>query len=155
MNKKENIPSDFDNLSKYAPLLSSIKKEISFSTPVDYFDELPNIISAKISEEKKESFFQKIFLSISFSGSFSLASITSVVLVLTLFSRMPLNQNEQIASEEIVDTISVDEIDNRTDNYLVAEVYKEQMTLDDENSNTDIEDYLIENTDEYTITEEL
>lgn len=156
MDKKDNIPNDFDNLSKHAPLLSSIKKENSFSTPLDYFDELPNMISKKISGTKKESFFQKVFSSISFSNSFSIASVTAVVLVFTLFNRIPINQKEQVASEEIIDTISVDEIDMRTDNYLVAEVYKEQMTIDEEdNSNKDIEDYLIENTDEYIITEEL
>lgn len=156
MDKKENIPNDFDNLSKHAPLLSSIKKENSFSTPVDYFDELPNMISEKISKSKKESFFQKTFSSITFSGSFSIASVTAVILLFTFFNRNPLNQKEQIASEEIIDTISVDEVDMRTDNYLVAEVYKEQMTIEEEdNSNKDIENYLIENTDEYTITEEL
>lgn len=42
MNELNNIPDDFEDLEKYAPLLSKIKKENCFCVPPNYFSELSN-----------------------------------------------------------------------------------------------------------------
>ncbi|MBI2271297.1 MAG: hypothetical protein HYU69_13215 [Bacteroidetes bacterium] len=48
MNTDNNIPDDFENLEKYAPTLSKVRKENCFAVPEGYFDELPEAIGIEI-----------------------------------------------------------------------------------------------------------
>ena len=48
MNEELNIPEDFDNLERYAPTLSKIRKENPFSVPENYFEELYSAIKLAV-----------------------------------------------------------------------------------------------------------
>jgi hypothetical protein len=60
MGTYEEIPEDFENLEKHAPLLSGIKKENPFTLPDDYFGDLSSEIESLVlsSSFPKEQAFE-------------------------------------------------------------------------------------------------
>lgn len=132
--------NDIENneLNKHS-FLSKIKKENHFTTPNNYFEVLPQVINnKKLNNNTIKNYFDRL--------SYRVLAPTFGVLLLitTIFILQPSNSNLELTSEQLSEII-IDEELIEFDENLVYEVYAEMEnnTLDEQNTNEEIIDYLI------------
>ena len=149
MKNKNNIS---ENLENEAPFLSKIKKENHFSTPENYFEVLPEVITYKN--------LNKSLLKISFDRlSYRiLVPIASVAIILFVIFNWNTNTVESELTNEQLSELIIEEEYIEIDDYLVYDTYAEILEEENEGSSEtdDYIDYLIENDiDINSIIEEL
>jgi hypothetical protein len=157
--KRENpftVPDDyFDSLSRsiiqqQVQSLPDFEKTAEwehFKVPEGYFDSLPTIIQQRIIDEKKKRIsWGEVVDGIFFRPKYALA-LTSVA-ILIVFS---INYfNRPISVQPVVAEISASEISSSTyfadvDETLLAEAVAMHIATTEEQKETSLEDYLIEN----------
>ncbi|MBL4593268.1 MAG: hypothetical protein JKX68_05555 [Flavobacteriales bacterium] len=150
MKNKNNIP---DNLENEASILSKIKKENHFSTPKNYFEVLPEMITSKNLNNNKLQFnFDKLSYRI-------LVPVSVFALLFFIVFNFSNNNTENELTNEQLSELIIEEEYIEFDDYLVYDTYAE-IIEEEENealSETDTYiDYLIENDiDINSIIEEL
>ena len=142
-----------DELEKEAPFLSKLKKENHFSTPKNYFEVLPEVISNKNLNKKSLRF---LFDRLSYSISVPIASF--IIVFFVVFNWNNNSTDLELTNEQLSELI-IDEDYIEFDDYLVYETYAEILETEEKEASTDTGDYieyLIENDiDINSIIEEL
>ncbi|OFY86527.1 MAG: hypothetical protein A3K10_17385 [Bacteroidetes bacterium RIFCSPLOWO2_12_FULL_31_6] len=138
MENKNNIEEELESI---APFLSKIKKENNFSTPLNYFEILPEVIVNRSLNSKLFNFsFNK------FSKHFLIPASSLAVILLMIFYFNRNTTEAELTNEQITNLIINDEY-IKIDDYLVYDAYSE--VLDEEKKTTSTTDeyinYLIEN----------
>lgn len=138
-----------ENNFKLPEELASIGKENPFSVPKNFFDELPTVISNKVSEARKETaIFSPIFYRKNIIYLFSVCSL--VLLIVLIYPKFRNEHSSNNISEFIID----EKYNSFDEDMLVA-----FLTENEENENAsddDLVDYLLNNnTDINLIMEEL
>ena len=140
MENKNNIE---ENPLENAPFLSKIEKVNHFSTPKNYFKELPEAISPKLLDN---SYLRFSFDKLSYRIFAPILVTSTIILLLFYFNTNPTSL--ELTSEQISEVlINEDYID--LDEDLIIEAYSEIIEIEDiESENNETEeyiDYLIEN----------
>ena len=147
----EKLESNINEKVSHIPVLYTTKSKNPFEVPAGYFSELENSIGEKVSQVKERVAFRPLYL----RPPFVTVLATALVLLVSAVTFMVLNRTGKSISEK---DISFNDIYGSSyvadfDESVLMEMI-DDSTL---NSNTtSFENYLIEdNTDIYTITEEL
>lgn len=156
--KRENpftVPSDyFDSLQRSVqqqiqslPDFEKTAAKEHFKVPEGYFDSLPTIIQQRIIDEKNRGInWGGIAQSIFFRPKYALALASVAILI--VFSIKYFNR--PISVEPVPAEISASDISNSTyfaeiDETLLADAVAMHIAATDEDKETSLEDYLIEN----------
>jgi hypothetical protein len=133
MENKNNI---FDNLENETPFLDKIKKENHFSTPKNYFENLPNTISNRITNDSPLFTFKKL----SYRIALPILAIFVIVFLVTNFNteQPQLNLNNEQISNLVIDENYIE-----IDDYIIYETYSE--IIEPEKESEEYIDYLVEN----------
>ncbi len=155
MNKNNNEQED---LEKIAVNLFRIEKKEVFTTPENYFDQLPGIMQSKVHAKKS--------LPASWVPNYKLAlaaaSICLFVFISIKFWNKPQASENEIAASEIVQTYDAQYLASSDESDLVEqlddesiEITSQQLEQGNELSNMEIEEYLLSNNiDIQTLTNE-
>lgn len=150
MKKEENILKEIE---KEAPFLSKIKKENHFSTPNNYFKELPEVITIKT---LKKSSLINIFDILSYRLFIPTATL---ILVLTAAYNLFSTSNSEELSLDQLSELILEEYYIEMEDYLIYEAYAELLNseaIEDNSEEDEYINYLIENNiDINSIIEEL
>ena len=151
MKNNNNIHEELENET---PFLSQIKKENHFSTPKNYFEVLPEVISSKNLNNKSSHYlFDRLSYRI-------LVPISSLIIIFIVFFNWNNNIPKAELTNEQLSEFIIEEDYFEMDDYLVYETYAEILE-EEENAKQPSEteeyiDYLIENNiDINSIIEEL
>jgi hypothetical protein len=146
-----------DDELKDSPILKNMSRENPFKPPDGYFDSFPSIISERIASDKSNSGWV-IFLQHVFRPKYVVAMIVfSTVLTSGVIY---FNQHTTVTNSEII--LSYDDLSNS--NYIdqidendLIDAYNSNVETEKSNeSNSEIENYLIDNqTDISTLENEL
>lgn len=144
MENKNNIS---DNLENEAPFFTQVKKGNHFSVPKDYFENLPNTINNRITNDSSLFTFKKLSYRIVLPV---LAIFVIAFLVVNFNAEQPqLNLNNEQISNLVIDENYID-----IDDYIIYETYSE--IKEPEKESEEYIDYLVENDINInTIVEEL
>lgn len=137
----ENKNNTSENLEKEAPFLSKIKKENHFSTPKNYFEVLPEVITSKNLNNKLLPFsFVKLSWRI-------LVPVSSLAIIIFIVFNWNSNLVESELTNDQLCELIIEEDYIEIDDYLVYETYAEILEEENEESSDTEEyiDYLIEN----------
>lgn len=137
----ENKNNTSENLEKEAPFLSKIKKENHFSTPKNYFEVLPEVITSKNLNNKSLPFsFDKLSWRI-------LVPVSSLAVIIFIVFNWNNNLVESELTNDQLCELIIEEDYIEIDDYLVYETYAEILEEENEESSDTEEyiDYLIEN----------
>ncbi len=153
MEAKNNISSyNNEELREFAPTLSKIEKQNSFQVPERYFDTLPAIVQERCIKDKGASLSEWLQLIL---NPKVLAPVSVFIVLIAIginyFISPPPQINEgdtlfsleQLSAEDIYLTMEAGDLYD-IDEYLIVEALIEIESEDDE-SNDEIIDYLIEN----------
>jgi len=132
----DNKNNTSDNLENEAPFLSKIEKKNHFSTPNNYFEVLPEIISSKNLNNKSLQFsFDR------FSYRVLVPFSVFVVLFFVILNWNDNNIENGITSEQLSELI-IEEDYGEIDDYLIYESYAELIEEDENNTSSDSEEYI-------------
>jgi hypothetical protein len=123
-----------DNLEKEAPFLSKIKKENSFSTPKNYFESLPQIISDK---NLNNNFLRILFDKLSYRFLVPTASLIILFFIVFNFNQEP---TETPLSNEEISEFLINENYTEIEENMIYEMYS-QIIVDD-NSTEETDEYI-------------
>lgn len=133
MDNKNNIS---DNLKNEAPFLSKIEKKNHFTTPNNYFEVLPEVISSKNLNNKSLRFsFDRLSYRV-------LMPITAFSILFFVVLNWDNNSIENNLTNEQLSELIIEEDYLEIDDYLVYESYAELIENDEKESSTDSEDYI-------------
>lgn len=141
-----------EELEREAPFLSKIEKKSAFSTPNNYFEVLPEVISSKIlNKNKLHLLFDKLSYRI-------LLPISAFAILFFVTLNWNNNNIEDELTNEQLSELIIEEDYIGMDDYLIYESYAEILEEENEASSETQEyiDYLIDNNiDINSIIEEL
>ncbi|PCJ28366.1 MAG: hypothetical protein COA97_01690 [Flavobacteriales bacterium] len=132
----ENKKTISDNLKNEAPFLSKIEKINHFSTPNNYFEVLPEVISSKnVNTNKLQFLFDKLSYKV-------LVPISMFAVLLFIVFNMNSNSIEEGLTNEQLCELILEEVYIEIDDYLVYESYAELIEEDEIDTSTDTEEYI-------------
>jgi len=119
MKKDNHIPDNFENkLDEFAPKLSSVNNENPFNVPADYFETLPEKITAKFSAHTAEHSFNANFRFI-FNPRLYIPVAVLVLIVVLMIVKTPImktTNNSQLAQNNVENSIEYQYVDSLIDN---------------------------------------
>lgn len=144
-------PEQTDDELKDAPILRQLRQSTAFNAPEDYFQTLPSAIQDKISSRK--SITSQVKLKPILVG---LAIVGCLVLGI-LYINQPVQEQQYtetttITTDDLIETGYYLELEEQ----LIAEtVYNDDTTPEESIDETEMENYLLEASDETTLINEL
>ena len=133
MESKNNMPNSLEN---EAPFLSKIEKKNHFSTPNNYFEVLPEVISSK-NLNNKSLYFNLDRLSYRI-----LVPIASFIVLFFVIFNFNNNSIENELTIEQLSELIIEEDYGEIDDYLVYESYTELIEEDENDTSSDTEEYI-------------
>jgi hypothetical protein len=132
MKNDKNIENEIE---KIAPFLSKIEKKNHFSTPTEYFEVLPEVMSDKIlNKNYLQFFFDKLSWRV-------LVPISSFIVLFFFYFNFNQNNTKSELSNEQLSELFIEEDYLDIDDYLIYDTYAE--ILEDENEeSSDTEEYI-------------
>ena len=125
-----------EELKNIAPNLHKLPKQDAFSTPENYFDELPGVIQDRILSQNKKSIFQWTLPTLKFA-----IPVAGVIVVALMYFSKPTSDIEQATQNEM--TAYVDQqMDMEFDETLLAEELNTDNTTITEEASS-VEEYLL------------
>jgi len=138
-----------EELKNIAPNLHKQPKQDAFSTPHNYFDELPGVIQERIISKEKKSIFQWILPTLKFA-----TPVAGVIVIALMYFNKPTSDVEQATQKEMTAYFD-QQVDMEFDETLLAE----ELNTDNTESLDEVslvEEYLLsDEIDENLLREEI
>jgi hypothetical protein len=137
-----------DELNDLGSSLARREKKNNFSVPENYFENLNSIVQDKIAATRKQRWQERVFVFL-FQQKLVLASLLIVIIFGSVYyfknagnTILPFDNTQQ---ELALTDDDVNALAAELDEHTVTEFYAQSISASTENSNTEIEEYLIDN----------
>lgn len=146
MNPSDNL---YDEL-KDAPLLHSLSNESPFNVPDGYFESLPTLIETRIAEEKKGKIVSIFRLVLQPKYAVAACLVTFALVTAVLYNRTHETPPVEIllSYDELSASVYFNDINEEL---LVEEL--SSLGISSDNSSLELENYLLENTNDLSTLE--
>ena len=144
-------PEHTDEELKDAPILRQLRQSTAFNAPEDYFQTLPSAIQDKISSRKSitsQVKLKPILVGLAIAGCL----VLGILYINQPVQEQQFTETTTITTDDLIETGYYLELEEQ----LIAEtVYNDDATPEESIDETEMENYLLEASDETTLINEL